>query len=70
MKIINIPSLKKVTFANLAVGDLFIRKDDQELRMKITKTSYVNLITKACGGDETDLFQLVKVEGELRWWIP
>ena len=70
MNIIKTPSPKKVVFADLAIGDLFIREDDQELLMKITKNCYVNLIKKACGGEEIDRFKLIKVEGELKWWIP
>jgi hypothetical protein len=63
--------IKKVSFANLLVGDLFIRTDDKDVRVKVTKNSYLNLSTSASGGIiNVDSLDFIKVEGELEWWIP
>jgi hypothetical protein len=63
--------IKKVSFANLFVNDLFIRTDDKDVRVKVTKNSYLNLSTSASGGIiNVDSLDFIKVEGELEWWIP
>ena len=73
MNIIDVskPRIKNVSFADLFVNDLFIRTDDRDVRVKVTSTIYLNLSTAARGNViNPDSLEVIKVEGELKWWIP